>query len=194
MALVIPDGYGQAAYRFSLTGDPEVMISTMGVNWESRGGTPQAAAEAMRDQFVAEYDGPSLIAGWSFLGVTLKAQDGGGSPGIFEAPALEIGAASVESPPQNVTTLVKKTSALGGRSGRGRMFLPPFNLDETSVANNGMIDPATLVTMSAGITAAFYHVACVLLHDSAAPGAPGPTPITQLLLDGRVATQRRRLR
>lgn len=194
MTLVIPDGFGQAAYRFSLTGDPEVMISTIGVLWEGIGGDPQDTAESMRDQFMSVFSGADIIAGWSFLGVSLKAQSGGGLPGVFEAPANVVGTAAIGAPPNNVSTLVKKITALGGRSGRGRMFLPPFNLNETSVANNGMITGAVLATMQTGINAAFWAANRVLLHDSATPGSPDPTPITSLIVDPQVATQRRRLR
>jgi hypothetical protein len=194
MTLVIPDGFGQAAYRFSLTGDPEVMISTIGVLWNDIGGTPQGTADDMRDQFSSVFGAADIIAGWSFLGVTLKAQDGGGLPGIFEAPANVVGTAAITSPPNNVTTLVKKITALGGRSGRGRMFLPPFNLNEASVANNGMISGVVLAAMQTGINSAIWAANRMLLHDSAAPGAPDPTPITSLIVDPQVATQRRRLR
>jgi hypothetical protein len=191
---VIPAGFGQAAYRFSLTGDPEVMITTIGCDVDAMGGDPQAAAEFLRDKFTAEFSAAEIIGGWTFLGVSLKAGSVGGLGATFEAPANLVGTNSVQSPAQNTTTLVKKITALGGRSGRGRMFLPPFNLDETSVAKNGMIDPTSVATMQTGINAAFWHVNASLLHDSAAPGAPGPTPITSLLVDPQVATQRRRLR
>jgi hypothetical protein len=84
--------------------------------------------------------------------------------------------------------------APGGRRARGRMFLPPFGLHEGNVSPNGMLEDDFVADTQAILALWFADIDMVLLHDSATPGAPEPYPLTNLVLDNRIATQRRRLR
>jgi hypothetical protein len=95
--------------------------------------------------------------------------------------------------PAQVAVLCKKNTNLGGRQGRGRMYIP--GLDETTVGENGSIAPGTVVLWQTEVDA--FEAALgpatdgmVLLHGNSL----SPTEVTSLVIDGRVATQRRRLR
>lgn len=194
MTLVIPEGFGQAAYRFSLSGDPEEMVSTIGVDLGFGVQTPQELADKLADDFMAVFGAGNIVAGWTFNGVTIYGRTSPGPVVIFEAPRVRVGTATPTSPPQNVAMLVRKSTNLGGRSGRGRMFLPPFMLSEDSVSPAGMIDAGVRNVLQGLIDNAFLGDGYVILHDSLTPGPPPPTPIVNLTLDPLVATQRRRLR
>jgi hypothetical protein len=100
----------------------------------------------------------------------------------------------------NTAVLVQKRTALGGRRNRGRFYIPAPDIsgsvsvagvlpsgelgewqaraDEFELLINGGVDPAPEGTLA-------------LLH---ATGSPAATPITNLTVASKVATQRRRLR
>lgn len=100
------------------------------------------------------------------------------------------------SMPPQVAALVKKNTNEGGRAGRGRSFWP--GVSEADVNQAGAWGAGPLVANQdrwndymdqlalSGLTMVVFH----------SPGAPLTTPsvVTSLTLDGRVATQRRRLR
>lgn len=95
--------------------------------------------------------------------------------------------------PPNVAALVHKNTALGGRQGRGRLFLPC--VAELAMGQNGLLDAAYLTdiqTVFDGMlnTFALGNLPLMLLHGDAL----APTAITALTADGTFATQRRRLR
>jgi hypothetical protein len=194
MALEIPNGFAQIAYRFALSGDPDVMVSTVGVDLAANTGSDQTNVDTLADQFMATFPVTAIFAGWTFLGVSARVGVGGTSHVAVEAPRVHAGTATGATPPQNCSVLVKKFSAAAGRRGRGRMYLPPFNLAESSVSAAGILDATSLANQQLGLDLwlgsdwQFY-----ILHDSL-PSSLAPTPITQFTVDRMIATQRRRLR
>ncbi len=98
----------------------------------------------------------------------------------------------VDSP--QVAVLLRKTTAFGGRVGRGRMFVP--GLHEVDTLPGGRLTDAAYSSWSAG-AAAFLNslstatIPMVLLHNS--PELV-PYPVTSLVPERLLATQRRRLR
>lgn len=194
MTLVIPSGNAQIIHRFSLAGDPEEMLTTYGVDISTRGDTDATIAAGERDRFLAAWP----PAGWSdeyvYLGVRALIGAGAGPPAVVEAPSATPGLATMNTPPQNCCVLVKKQSLLGGRGNRGRMFWPPFALSEANVASNGMLDPDFVADTQLLMDALATDLGLRILHDSTSPGALPPTEVTSLVVDGRIATQRRRLR
>lgn len=122
------------------------------------------------------------------------------------------GTQNVTSMPPNVSFLVHKNTADGGRRGRGRAFIP--GVPEASVDDSGVVAGAVITAISSALTSfrttlEASDLPLFLEHDRSytwiidggqprrvpsGPAAPVPTPITTLSLDSRVATQRRRLR
>lgn len=191
MTIQIPEGFSRVAYRFSLSGDPEVMITTMGYETAVVG---QAVAEAFATTFQDAFPPAEYSASYTFLGVRMEAGADGGPPVIYEAVRTAVGTAASAPLTQNVAILVRKTSLLGGRRGRGRMFLPPMFLPEGEVSANGMINVGPLAAVQNSVTQAFFtDLDPVLLHDNV-PSILAPTPITNVIVQAQVATQRRRLR
>jgi hypothetical protein len=107
--------------------------------------------------------------------------------------AVEPGAGDSAAAPPNVSVLVRKNTALGGRKGRGRMYIP--GVAEADSDGAGVMSSVRQAAWQAQadtflVAAALGGLAGVVLHEDATT----PTPIISLAVDGRVATQRRRLR
>jgi hypothetical protein len=122
---------------------------------------------------------------------------------IGELAINRAGVTTKSSLPPNCALLVHKVTTRGGRRGRGRMFLP-WTISENNCDEGGLIDSSTLTDLS-GKTNMFLTqlnsagVPMVVLHqaskpNTAHPTAPGPpNPVTSLVVDKLVSTQRRRL-
>jgi hypothetical protein len=191
--LLIPEGYAQASFRFALNADPEEMFVTCG--FALAGSTPTILANDCADAMWAALNGGAACCDqYTFRGVRLRV--GPGPPyALTEAPRNLVGTWSVAPLPQNVAILVRKNTASAGREHRGRMYFPPILAGEGDVSANGMISSVLQAGIAPFMAALFANLDPVILHDAAQlGGAPAPTPITQFVLDQRVATQRRRLR
>jgi hypothetical protein len=109
--------------------------------------------------------------------------------------------------PSNVALLVKKTNGRGGKKNRGRMYLP-WALAENKVDELGNIDATILAGLQTAFTAmvtslAAADVTLAIANKTLVVGGDGKKhvthiglavqPVTQLTVEGVVATQRRRL-
>lgn len=195
MSLIIPPGFSQALLKFSLAGDPEEMVMTFGVDNEAPYTGDLSGAAAIRDKFLAAFPASVISTSYTFRGCKLLVGQDGGPPAIYDSIVAITGTAALANLPQNCAVLVKKVTALGGRRGRGRMFMPPMVLNEGAVDANGMIDESNRDGVNDRWDTFLTGLGMVLLHDSLGAGIePAPTPVTNLIVDGRIATQRRRLR
>lgn len=206
--LVIPVGFGEARFVFSLVGDARPLNVTVG--FEAVAGDTladgQTALNDMEGDFWADVlsaDPSQWAPDYTYLGAT--ATFNGSDSGKVEivAPRAETGTGTNASLPQNCALLVQKRTGLGGRKGRGRFFMPPVRLDEGSVAPNGQIDSAA-VTVEQGLwdtwmghadgSGGQYRIV-ILHHDNPVVGpVPAPTNILSLVVENLIGTQRRRLR
>lgn len=208
MALVIPPGFAQIALVFRLAGDAEPMVTTFGVDLDP---TDTNASEALRRISIVWQTVPALSTVMSnqYRLINLRAaigQDGG--PPVQAELAADIPGGATSAPlPQNCAILVRKRSALAGREGRGRMYIPGH--PETQVDAAGVLDSTANADLSLRWPQFLTRLAAppgaengntlpcpmVLLHTSPQLGlTPPPTPVTSLTHDSRIATQRRRLR
>lgn len=190
----IPGGYGQINYRITGSPLPTGAEVTLGVDVQAYTLAPDDLAE---DAFGwwGTHVMPNLTNHVQLEEVRVKyGPDATGPSGAFTGSS--VGGQGLETVPPNTAALVTKQTALGGRAGRGRMFIP--GIPETKVSEAGVLDTeyqgnfqddldAMVTAMTAG------NLGLVVLHQ---PGSPltTPTPITRLFLEGSVATQRLRLR
>lgn len=194
MSIVVPPGFANCQYLFELSGDPEWMATAVGV--DLGGATDyQAVADSLAQQFIDVFPISAIADVYTFRGTKLTVGQAGGPPIIVEAAYVHIGnVASATFLPQNCAFLIRKGTALGGRQGRGRMYLPPFPIAETQVNHLGQLVAASQASLQGKINSWLLpEIEKVLFHD-ASQGAMAPTPITSFLVDARIATQRRRLR
>jgi hypothetical protein len=196
MALVIPNAYAQLIYRFSLTGDAEEMLTTLGLEAPGSYGTPEQTIAAMHADFVTGFPAANILTGYQFLGIRMIVGQPSGLPITYEGTQAPVVGTNAGPPlPPNSAFLVRKRSALGGRPHRGRMYLPAgIGVGEDSVPATGVMLEAQRSVLQTRVNAAFGVGDKVILHDSLTPGALTPTLITALTLEARLATQRRRLR
>jgi hypothetical protein len=96
----------------------------------------------------------------------------------------------------NTAYLVHKNTAFGGRTGRGRCYIP--GVVEASVGPDGDLLDATQTAITTDFQAWRTEIIAldlvpVVLHGPG-HGALAPRPITSFACDGFAATQRRRMR
>lgn len=196
MGAIIPVGYGQARHVFQLQGKPTQYVVTMGYDAQNDF-SPATAAATIRGIWGGA-NGPfranMMMSPYSYLGVectemTLTGPITGSSLSTLQGTG---GAATL---PPNCAMLVKKQTLLGGRKGRGRMFVPPLHFTETDVDALGNITPASLAGVVTAYNAALTaqnatEYDAMLLHSDATE----PSLITGLSVVTTLATQRRRMR
>jgi hypothetical protein len=200
--LIIPPGYAQILHSISLIGDAEPMAVTYGVQLTTGAAfTDQANAQSLHTKFITAFD-TQISNQYSLESTTLRRPDGETPTdptfvGIHTQKEVFNG---TDNPlPQNCAWLIQKRSGLGGRRRRGRMYMPAPA--ETVVGATGIITAASVTAMQtqmntwlASIAADNAFEGMVILHSSGVSAVPTPTPVSQLVVDSRIATQRRRLR
>jgi hypothetical protein len=192
--MVIPFGYGQALYSFTGTALPLGAAMTFGF-YNAGDFNPQQLATFFRDAWDAHWKPRNLNS--VTLSATRVKLGPNESGAMAEVSSNIAGALNSPAASPNVAKLVRKISSEGGRWSRGRSYWP--GVGELQIDGAGNIDAPTLTADQSAATA-FYDLCVtnnsplVILH--AGPPAPprAPTPVSGLQVDGRVATQRRRLR
>jgi hypothetical protein len=190
---VIPQGFAQVRFRLTLTGDLEEMINTIGLDVGAIT-TDQAWADAV-SQAGADFYKTILGTSYRYEGADIAV--GTATPGqpvlVESVTGAGAGTSSGSRLPQNCALLVKKNSASGGRHNRGRFFVP--GISEADVGDNGALTSGALTFFQGEVNTFFTDLQVVsdnvvILHND----LTFPTPCTGFQVDGRIATQRRRLR
>lgn len=195
--MLIPAVYGLAKYRFSLSGDQDEMIVTLGHAVQSF--TPTALADALFDALADTLTAGRMGTSWSLRGVDVQvgAQSSGEGPYFNYSSSLAplVGTSAATRLPQNSAILVRKNTDAPGRRGRGRMYFPAI-VTEADVNDAGVLTTAKITDTQTFLNAWHTRLMAdaldpVLLHES--PPAT-PDAIVSFTCDGQIATQRRRLR
>ena len=185
--MIIPAGFAQVSIHFGGVGLPTGAVTTWGID-QGLLDTPDAVAadnlgifNTFLMPFVSDTVSTTLCEvkfGPNDVGPvgTDTAGTAGGEPG--------------DQAPPNVAWLLTKRTALGGRANRGRMFIP--GPPEAFITASGTMAASALQTAADDFLDALATTGTpmVILHN----GTGDPTPVTQLISEPRVATQRRRLR
>lgn len=200
--MTIPVGFGQCTHIFAGSSLDTGAAVVFGFEHDSST-VPETAAAALHDAWGDEIM-PQLVNVVQLTQTIVKFGPDDVGPSA-EFNAVVTGGDASPGAPANTAYLVTKTTALGGRRGRGRMYLP--GVDETEVGGDGVVTPAKLTGLDTAIQAWFARVIALpwlgslqLLHEPSAPGTenpspePPPTAIITLTVQQKVATQRRRLR
>lgn len=198
MGVIIPNGYGQASFKFQNTSNPKLFVVTFGFKDNTGSGLANTAAGLWHSYFTAT-GRPFNVAKMSNeyamveCAVTIMTLTG---PIVGSYAPANVGTVVTNSLPRNCAMLVRKNTSRGGRHGRGRMYVPPFNFDEANVSSAGAIAAGTLAPIQTlyadALTAAQAgQYPPYLLHES-----PSVTPdaVTSIVCQGTLATQRTRMR
>lgn len=198
MGVIIPEGFYQAAYSFTVQGAVKDTVTTLGGSSLDLG---SQTAEEIADVLygIVSTSGNVFAANamtnkWTFQGVTVTLMTGTG-PIVASHIEPYVGTISADNPPSNCCILVKKNTAAGGRKNRGRMYVPAAVMGESSVDAAGFL--------GTGVQAAYQTqwdaFKSALDADDQVPAllhsdATAPTEITSFSVESQIATQRRRLR
>lgn len=198
MGVEIPAGEFQAVYRWSMTGDPGEMVTTLGLRITFPG-TDQERVDELYDQaqFAGSLTGgDTLLSGWTFVGVTLYHQTDFLGLTVTEKVLPIVGGAGTDvALPNNCSFLIKKNSGLAGKKNRGRMYVPPYHLSEGEVSRAGVISSTLYGEFQGRVNGWFANLTAneclpVIQHGDGSPS----TLVTSFDLGTQIATQRRRMR
>lgn len=195
MSVLIPAGFGLAAVRYQRVAGGNEATWTFG--FDLPGAADVSYAEDIHDILIQSGDICAVGARqteWNYVGVnTLQRAD----PDLysFSHTVTSVGTQSATCLPPNCAAVVTKSSALAGRSNRGRAYLPAAYLPETAVSPAGVIDAGLVAFLQGLLTETIIDLAAadmemVILHSEAGT----PSPVTSFALQTLIATQRRRLR
>lgn len=138
---------------------------------------------------------PQFSNQWALRKVVLWYSPGGGGRITYDSSSTAVvGGVNATSLPSNCAYIVTKYTASGGQRGRGRMYL--VGPTEADVDLSGSI-------LASRVTTAQTAMNNLLADHAAGAGAMRlfhatspftPTPITSLVVQGQIGTQRRRMR
>jgi hypothetical protein len=191
---VIPSGYAQANFKFGGTGAPNGAEVTLGLELAGVLQTPSGVAADLIANWVATVH--TVLPGSITLDSVLVKFGPVATGPSADVAAGDTGTGGGTGTSPNVAILVHKVTPLGGRAGRGRMYIP--GVQESEVDTSGNLTTPFVTGINAEL-ATFWSTLNsddtppVILHNVGSP-LTTPTPITDFNCDPRVATQRRRLR
>ena len=124
-------------------------------------------------------------------------QDNNAPDQLYESPIAITGTKGGPCCPSSVALLVHKRTAVGGRRGRGRIFMP-WGITANSVGENGLLIPSEVTGLQTTWTAwladlATRGIAMFVLHQAGISPTTLPAAVTSLIVDPMVSSQRRRL-
>lgn len=198
MALVIPPGYGNAAFTFTGPVGTQPYIFTLGVDISQWEGDHVSIANLLKANFAATFQ-TEMTSGLTLDRVTLTiGQDGpGGSVDSDTAPNSFT--RTGQHPPTAMSVIARKVTNELGRRGRGRMFIPGI-VTENEVDQDGSIVAARRTALNT-LLGEWYDgligvppsnpLQPVLFHASA---PTIPTPITSFVVSDLVGWIRGRIR
>jgi hypothetical protein len=194
-SLPIPVGAAQVLIPLAHSGIARSAAITFGIDVSGSLGTGTEIADRIMTAFhttILDKMDLEVTAG----PVHVNLGTGAGASNPTQGTTTFTGGQVQSSLPSNCAVLVKKSTALGGRHNRGRLFVP-WMVAEGSVDEGGIIAPSEVTTFQTACTAFLTSLngtttsaPMVLLHQS---GSAAPTPVTALVVDRLIATQRRRL-
>jgi hypothetical protein len=201
----LPEGYYQAALFFTGNNCPTGAAITFAGEDSGGSDAPTSIATQIKDLWATTIDAQTNS---EVTLASIRVKKGPMEDGPFATVTVANagGLAGAPSAPQ-CALLVRKNSAIGGKSGSGRMYVP--GIRESTVLSSGLLEPTELGALQTAWTA-FYNGLVTNLTPMALAHNYGeyvnskgetvvvpprvPTPVTSLTCDARVATQRRRNR
>jgi hypothetical protein len=184
--LNIPANYYEAVFHHSITGSTRPALCTIGFHY--------TGANFDGDATTVSDDWDTTVMSMLSDQITHVETTWADASGVIRSyPSTQVGGQSDPMSPPNVAYLVKKTTNLGGRKNRGRLYLP--GVDELHVDAVGTIDATRRTAIQNAINT--WVADCIasdmqptILHHS----ITAPTDVATFVVQPVVATQRRRLR
>lgn len=196
MSLVIPIDFANTRFIFRCAGVVDPMGFSIGTTCVPPE-TPLQVATALADAFdsIVWGSGANASEQYTFEGCSTTTETLTG-PIIADYVLNTVGTVTAAVPPPNLSLLVSKNTASGGRKNRGRLYMPTAVVFETEVNHAGVLSAITTSAYQAVWDAFWTQLdgdgfPPWLLHSDP---ADTPTPITAFTVQSLMATQRRRMR
>lgn len=192
----VPVGYGQAQADISLTGDTELMTVGMGFKITSTATFTQAMADFFSGEFLSAINA-TTASEYETIQTNFVVGLTGGDVEASSGDGAGVGTNTGDPVPQNSAYLIRKRSGLVGRKNRGRMYIPGViesGVNELGQLTTGVANAlqSTWGDFRTNIEADANFDGLSILHSLG--DSTIPTPVTALIVDTVIATQRRRLR
>lgn len=195
-SVATPPGFGDVSVKLTLTGFNRSAYITFGI--DPTGTDPDLVAQACYTSLAgagalfSQLDSNVMIAE-----TRVRLGTDGGEDLLGTHVTTTTGGRSGASVPPNVSLLVHKRTARGGRRGRGRWYIP-WLLLTTQVAEDGTLNAGVIgplqTAMNTTLTAlTTNNVPMCVLHEPGTTAEGAPNVVTSLTVSNIVATQRRRL-
>lgn len=205
MTLNLPTGYYMATLRFGGTAAPRGAAITWGGKLNDGTDTPATVGSQIAT-IVRNASGPFNTAGGptvntlTFVDILVKFGPLATGPAAITGVGAAAGAGGGDAYAPNCALLASKTTLLGGRHGRGRMYVP--GLAEGDVVAGGNLASGVQADRQSKWTyvaqqLVIADIPMYLLHryDPDLGQTPmAPTFVESVLISGQVASQRNRLR
>lgn len=149
MTLVIPDGYGSAAFVFTGAVGTQPYVTTLGVDIGDDGGDHVDTANVLFNAWDLTMKAETSNA-LTLDRVTLSIGASGPSGSVDSTTAPQTQGRSGTFGPTAISAIARKSTNVLGRRGRGRMFLPGA-VNEAEVGPDGQIIGARRTTLSAAL-------------------------------------------
>lgn len=198
MGVQIPVGYGLATIVLQPVSGVKEVCWTFGFDGDAAN-DPNTDAQEIDTILTLNstrlYAAGSFSLQWRYKGVRVTRMTNTG-PVVGQYDHDITGSLSVECVPINCAVLVRKNTNMGGRKGRGRMYLPPSHIPEINVGATGNIQSLALSSLQTQIDNCFTALVAsdckpVVLHSDV---VTSPAVGTGWQAQAQLATQRRRMR
>jgi len=193
----IPQGFGTVTYFWARVGDTEEMVTSLGFN--TLGDPPtDEDADLMFEAWSESDMRTSTTIQTSLVRVEYAVATTGDNELVVAESTLPgvAGGTNSDTTPSNCAILIRKRSGLPGRKNQGRIFYPDCQAE--AVNQNGLLGDenrgnyqAALIDWFGTLSGIGVLDGPVILHTDP---ADTPTPVTQVIVQNQLATQRRRMR
>lgn len=204
--MAIPVGFAEISIEYRHDNDPDPWYNVFGVDTDLSTDTAQEVVDHIAGVWYNAWD-QALNSAIQMTNVIGRFGQDAADPLVVETLVAPVrGTNASASLPQNCALLIRKQTGLGGRAGRGRLFLPGV-LQEAEVGDTGVLNTDFKTAMQTNANAVLTGLAAadpvsgatspmVLLHgpNGTTGVTPAPTLVDALVVDSVIATQRRRLR
>jgi len=151
VSLIIPPGFGNAAFVFtSTTGTPPI-VTTLGVDLSAAGGDFVEAADVAMSAY-ASWLLPETDTSLTLDHVNLAVGDDGPGGSVDSSLAPQPGTRSGTGSPVSMSTIVRKVTNDIGRRGRGRFYVPALSLAQIDGAGGTVVSAGAIALRDAAAT------------------------------------------
>lgn len=199
-----PVGYDDVTWVFSVAGSEKQVTWGCGFKYDGTYPGPSTVAAEMYDASVtnslAPFKASLMLVDWTFVGVSVSHMTSTG-PLVGQHFVPITGTVAQATVPMNCSYLMRKSTALGGRSQRGRAYVPPVHVGESHIDGGGTIEAAFVTSVQSYMDQLFNDGLDIgdgdnawYLYHTITDVTPPVTLIESWSVQSKIATQRRRLR